>query len=53
MEREFKEWPVKSIKTNSKQYFKYVQSRKLARGAVGPLNDQGLLRKSGKSQKAK
>lgn len=38
-EREFEE---QSIKTNNHHFFKYFQSRKPAREAVQPLDDQGI-----------
>ncbi|XP_053142135.1 uncharacterized protein LOC128340687 [Hemicordylus capensis] len=40
--REFEELLAKSIKGNYKNVFKYIRSRKLAREAVGPLDNEGV-----------
>ena len=40
--REYEEHIAKNIKKNNKQFFKYIRSRKPAREAVGPLDDQGV-----------
>ncbi|XP_054853518.1 uncharacterized protein LOC129342059 [Eublepharis macularius] len=40
--RDYEEHIAKNIKTNNKHFFKYIRSRKPAREAVGPLDDQGV-----------
>lgn len=42
MRREFGEQTSKSIKMSNKHLFKYIQNRKLARKAVGPLYYQEI-----------
>lgn len=38
----FEECTAKIIKTNNKEFFKYVRSRKLTRAAVRPLDDNRI-----------
>lgn len=38
----YEEHVPKTIKTSNKYFFKYLSSRKPARGTVGPLDDQGV-----------
>lgn len=41
-EKDFEKHIIKSIKTSNKKFFKYIRSRKPARVAVGPLDDNGI-----------
>ncbi|XP_061469435.1 uncharacterized protein LOC133378834 isoform X1 [Rhineura floridana] len=40
--KEFEEHIAKNIKTNNKKFYKYIQSRRPSREAIGPLDDKGV-----------